>query len=46
MSVYLNIYVIITLMAREMVQQLAVLAAFPRDPGSILSTHMVVHNHL
>ena len=32
--------------AGEMAQQLRALAALAEDPGSILSTHMVVPNHL
>ena len=32
--------------AGEMSQQLRALAAFPEDPGSIPSTHMVAHSHL
>lgn len=32
--------------AREMTQQLGVLAALPEDPGSVLGTHMVAHSSL
>lgn len=32
--------------AREMAQQLRVLAAFVRDPGLVPSTHLIVHNRL
>ena len=32
--------------AGEMIQWLRTLAAFPKDPGSSLSTRMAAHNHL
>lgn len=34
------------LRAGEMVQQLATLAGFAEDPGSVPSTHVAAHGHL